>query len=188
MRYVALLRGVNLGKHRKVGMADLRAVLAGLGYSDVSTYLQSGNAIFTSPEDHPEALEREIRREIERTLGLDVPVLIRTPQELASVVAGHPFPHALAQPARYYVTFLSAPADPAATATLDPAQFTPEEFRVGDRAVYVWLPEGAQRAQLSNAFWERIFGVTATSRNWNTVTSLLDLVRRESGIKGTEPG
>ena len=177
MRYVALLRAVNLGKNRKLDMADLRALLASLGYHDVSTYLQSGNAIFTSPQDNPEILEREIAQEIERKLGFDVPVLIRTPQELASIVDANPLPHALAKPAQYYVTFLSARVDPPAAAALDPERFAPEEFRVGDRAVYVWLPEGAQRARLSNSFWERHFGVTATSRNWNTVTALLDRVR-----------
>jgi uncharacterized protein (DUF1697 family) len=175
MRYVALLRGVNVGKHRKLSMADLRELLCSLGYLDVSTYLQSGNALFTSPDRDPEAMEKEIEQGIERAFGLDVAVLIRTPDELASVVAANPFPHALARPVQFYVSFLSVQPDPATLSSLNPQQFEPDEFQVGDRAIYLWYPNGVHGSKLSNAFWERRFDLTATSRNWNTVTKLLAL-------------
>jgi uncharacterized protein (DUF1697 family) len=175
MRYVALLRGVNLAGYRKLPMADLRELLCALGYDDVSTYLQSGNALFTSPRDDPRTMEKEIELEIERALGLDVPVVIRTPDELASVVAGNPFPHAPARPSHYYVCFLSGQPDPTTLSTIDRWRFEPDEFHVGDRAIYLWYPNGLHGSKLSNAFWERRLGLTATSRNWNTVTKLLAL-------------
>ena len=177
MRYVALLRAVNLGGHRKVGMAELRELLSFLGYSDVSTYIQSGNALFTSPEDDAGALEREIEQAIEQRFGMDVPVLLRTPNELAAVIAGNPFPHALTSPSRFYVAFLSGQPDPDALAQIDAQQFVPEEFAPGERAMYVWYPNGLNASKLSNTFWEKHLGVTATSRNWNTVNKLLELAR-----------
>lgn len=174
MRYVALLRAVNLAGHRRVSMADLRDLLSSLGYGDVSTYLQSGNALFSSPRDDPETVEKDIERAIENAFGIQVPALIRRSVELASVVAGNPFPHALARPALLHVCFLSAPVDPAELATLDARQFEPDEYRPGDRAIYLWYPNGSQQSKLSNVFWERRLGVIATSRNWNTVTKLLE--------------
>lgn len=175
-RYVALLRGVNLGKRRKLPMGELREILCSLGYGEVSTYLQSGNALFTSPREDQAAMEKEIERAIERAFGLDVPTLLRTGDELSTVIAGNPFPHALAQPAQFHVSFLSSQPDAEALALLDPEQFAPDEFHLGPRAIYLWYPNGLQASKLTNTFWERRLGVIATSRNWNTVTQLRKLL------------
>jgi uncharacterized protein (DUF1697 family) len=177
VRYVALLRGINLGPHRKIAMADLRVLLSSLGYADVTTLLQSGNALFTSPRDDVPALEQEIEAAIEREMGHDVPVLIRTPDELGRVVAANPFPHALAGPSRYYVAFLSGEPDPDLIATVDPTLYE-EDFAAGERCLYIWYPEGLHVSKLSNTFWERRLRLTATSRNWNTTTKLLELAKR----------
>lgn len=174
MRYVALLRGINLGPHRKISMADLRTLLSSIGFEDVSTHLQSGNALFTSDREDISAMEKEIEASVQRQMGHDVPVLIRTPGELARVVAANPFPHALASPSRYYVAFLSGDPDPAVIASIDPAQYE-EEFAAGERCLYLWYPEGLHVSKLNNNFWERRLRLTATSRNWNTTTKLLEL-------------
>jgi uncharacterized protein (DUF1697 family) len=174
-RKVALLRGVNVGGHQKVPMAHLRELLGELGYGDVRTHLQSGNAVFSAPGTPPERAAREIEGQLTRSLGLDVRVLVRTAQELARVVAANPLPEAVAEPSRLLVTFLSAPLASELLRELDPGDFEPDRFGVGEREVYVWCPEGVRAITLSYAFWEKRFGVVATARNWNTVTRLAAL-------------
>lgn len=173
--YVALLRGVNVGGHKKLPMADLRTALCSVGCANVRTYLQSGNAVFTSDREDAAALTREIRAHVAATLGLDVGVLLRTREELAAVVASNPFPVTATAGAKVHVVFLSANPSPEQWTTVDPASFAPDEFRLGDRAVYVWYPNGAGRSKLTLDVWERRLGVCATARNWNTVTKLLAL-------------
>lgn len=175
VRYTALLRGVNLGPHRKVSMAGLRALLTGMGLENVSTYLQSGNAQFDAPESDMPTLERAISTEIRRTFGHDVPVLLRPPHELAETVASHPFPEAVATPSHYYIYFLSSAPHPRALADVDPASYLPDQFQLGKgRALYVWYLEGLHTSRLNTAFFDRRLGVVSTARNWNTVTRLLE--------------
>ncbi|HEV3322474.1 MAG TPA: DUF1697 domain-containing protein [Solirubrobacteraceae bacterium] len=176
-RQIALLRGVNVGGHNRVPMAHLRELMGELGYGDVRTHLQSGNAVFTAPGTPPEQAAREIEGQLASALGLGVRVLVRTVAELAQVVAANPLPDAVAEPSRLLVTFLSAPPSPELLRDLDPADFEPDLFGVGEREIYVWCPEGVRTIKLSYAFFERRFGVVATARNWNTVTRLLELAR-----------
>jgi uncharacterized protein (DUF1697 family) len=173
-RQIALLRGVNVGGRNMVAMAALRELLQALGYEGVRTHLQSGNAVFTAATP-PERAGREIEEGLVERLGLQVPVLVRTRDELAQAVAGNPLGEATSQPARLLVNFLSGEPDPQLLGELDPADFEPETFGVGAREVYVWCPDGVQATKLSYAFWEKRLKVTATARNWNTVTRLLAL-------------
>lgn len=178
-RYVALLRGVNVGGHRKIAMADLRGLLSGLGHADVSTYLQSGNALFASARRGRDKLALEIERAITRELGLTVRCLVRSQADLRRVVAGNPLAATATDPARLLVTFLSDEPDPALLRALDPSAFAPDEFRASEREIYVWYPEGVRNTKLTHAFFEKRLrrgGLVATSRNWNTVTKLLDLM------------
>jgi uncharacterized protein (DUF1697 family) len=175
MKYVALLRGVNVGGRGKLPMGDLRKVLQNLGHTDVSTYLQSGNALFTSPRDDPAELEHEIGEALAHNLGLTTQVMIRTGPDLTTLIDNNPFPDAVAKPTTLFVNFLSRPVDPERVEAIDARPFEPDQFRPGDRAVYLWCPEGAARTKLSNTFWERRLGVGATARNWNTVAKLRDL-------------
>ena len=175
MRYIVLLRGVNVGGRGKLPMGDLRTLLQAMGHTDVMTYLQSGNVLLTSSGEDPSQLGREIEQAIERDVGMNINVLIRTPEELARVMEGNPFPAGSANPTRLHVSFLSGAPDTERLAAIDPQQFEPDEFRVGERAVYLWYPNGSGRTKLSNDFWERRLGLTATTRNWNTVTTLLSM-------------
>jgi uncharacterized protein (DUF1697 family) len=177
-RLIALLRGVNVGGNNKVLMAHLRELIGELGYEDVRTHLQSGNAVFTAAGTPPEQAAREIESQLARALGLGVRVLVRTTEELEQVVSANPLPEAAAaEPSRLLVTFLSAPPDPARLRELDPVDFEPDLFGFGEREIYVWCPEGVRTIKLSYAFFEKRFGVVATARNWNTVTKLLELAR-----------
>jgi uncharacterized protein (DUF1697 family) len=177
-RYVALLRGINVGGHKRVAMADLRATLESLGHDEVSTLLQSGNALFTSPAKSPDQVARDIERAIDARHGMAVKVLVRTGPELAQIVDANPLPDAASEPSKLHVAFLSADPDAGRIDSLDAARSQREVIRPGKRALYIWYRDGAGRSKLTNDLMERRLGVTATSRNWNTVTKLADLANR----------
>jgi uncharacterized protein (DUF1697 family) len=182
-RYAALLRGVNVGGHKKIAMADLRAVLTDLGHQDVSTLLQSGNAVFTAGSDDPEAdagrLAARIEAALAAELGLASKVLVRTHSELAAVIDANPFPTAEADPSTHLVQFLFEPLTPAGRARIaefeaDP--FHPEEFRLGAGVIYFRFPGGIGRSKLAVAFARQVGPKMAmTGRNWNTVRKLSEL-------------
>ncbi len=172
-RYVALLRGVNVGG-RSVPMAELRELVARLGHTDVRTYIQSGNVLFRSRHDDAPALAGELRAAIEAELGHRVTVVLRTPAELGRVLAANPYA-VRRQTAPLYVTFLDGVPEAAVRAGLDPAAGSPDEFAVCGREVYVWCQRGYGRTVLSNGFFERRLKLAATTRNWRTLRTLAEL-------------
>jgi uncharacterized protein (DUF1697 family) len=172
--YVALLRGINLGAARKVPMADLRTWLAELGYGDVRTHLQSGNALFTS-DRKPAELEREIGKRLEEQLGFEVRCLIRDHAGLQRVVDADPFGERAPNHSRYAVAFLSGPPTKSRLAKLPADAFAPELFHLGRREIYLWYPDGIHRSKLNVELTERNLGVVATVRTWNVVRKLAEL-------------
>ncbi|MGY2084219.1 DUF1697 domain-containing protein [Blastococcus sp. SYSU DS0539] len=173
-RYVALLRAVNLGATRRVSMPRLREVLAARGYGAVRMHLASGNVLVDS--GLPEAeLAAELTRVIGEEFGFDVPVVVRTADELADVVAADPLGHLVTDHARYSVTFLAEPPDPDRLPALPPADGGAYELR--NRELYLWLPEGVRRSPMAGWRWDRLLGVAGTNRNWNTVRKLAELTR-----------
>jgi len=169
--YAVLLRGINLAGQRQLAMADLRRVLGSLGYTDVSTHLRSGNAIISSDDEDPERIAATIHEALAAELSLRSGVIVRTGKELAAVIAANPFPEHESEPAKLHVAFLSAQPSKAAFEAIDPARFAPDEFRLGDRAMYLWFPNGAGRSKLTMPALARI-KVEVTARNWNTVLAL----------------
>ncbi len=167
--YVALLRGINVGGNKKVPMADLRAVLEELGYDDVTTVLQSGNAVFSAPKAEPERIERAI----EERFGFEVRVLLRTHDELQAVVDANPFGDAAAaDPASVHVWFLDRSVEPA----IDPEVIAPERMAPGPKVLYVHYANGSGRSEIGKHLNDKTLeGATVTTRNWNTVRKLLDL-------------
>jgi uncharacterized protein (DUF1697 family) len=178
-RYAAMLRGVNVGGNKKIAMADLRALLTGLGHDDVGTLLQSGNAVFSAPETDPGQLAAQIESALAADLGLKSRVLVRTHADLAAVIEANPFPTAEQEPSKHLVQFLFAPLTPATRARIgefDAAPFAPEEFRVGDGVIYFRFPDGMGRSKLDAAFGKHVTAkLEMTGRNWNTVRKLHDL-------------
>lgn len=173
-RQIALLRGINVGRNNRIAMADLRELLGGLGYTDVKTHLMSGNAVFTTTKT-PKAVAQELARAIDKELLPGIKVVVRSRSELAKVVADNPLPNAAQDGSKFLVVFLSAKVDLATVKDIEPADFAPEEFRLGGREIYLWCRNGIQGSELSKALSEKRLGVTATARNWNTVTKLLEL-------------
>jgi uncharacterized protein (DUF1697 family) len=172
--YIALLRGINLGRSRRVAMADLRGWLTELGYTDVHTHLQSGNAVFASDEPAGE-VTRQIEKRLEAGTGFPVGCVVRTAAQLRRIVAGNPFEDFAADGARLQVAFLSAPLDPARLADVDPAAVAPERFHAAKTEIYLWYPNGIQKSKLNGLLTDKRLGVSATARNWNTVTKLLEI-------------
>jgi uncharacterized protein (DUF1697 family) len=176
--HAALLRGINIGPHQRIAMADLLALVTDLGHTSVETYVQSGNVVFQSRSRSTAALAAGIERAIAETLGLTVAVVVRSGPELAAIVAGLPFGDRGADDRQLHVAFLSDEPDPGATAALDASALAPDELRIAGRDVYLHYPSGAGRSKLSNAFLERSLGVVSTSRNWRTVNALADLTAK----------
>lgn len=171
-RQIALLRGINLGSRRRVAMGDLRELLTSLGYRDVRTLLQSGNVVLTSDRSAGR-LEGELEEQLSARFGFEIPVIVRTRDELASVIERNPLADVADDARRYQVTFLSTEPDPALVRELDALDVAPERFMVSDREIYAWHPHGMQRSRLAAALSDSRLGGTA--RNWNTVTKLLAL-------------
>jgi uncharacterized protein (DUF1697 family) len=179
---VALLAAVNVGK-RKVPMADLRDLLAGLGYRDVRTYLASGNAVFSVPgdaaeADDPTAIAARISAALADRFGFDVPCLVRTEAYLRAVIKACPFPADTLEGKQLHAIFYSTDVAADRYADLDQAAFLPEEFRLGDQVMYLYAPNGLGRSELAAALSKpagRLKGILATGRNWNTVKALADM-------------
>ncbi|MGW0331024.1 DUF1697 domain-containing protein [Streptomyces sp. NPDC003011] len=175
--YAALLRGINVGGSKKVPMAELRVLLEGLGHHRVSTYLQSGQAAFASDHGDEESLAAELTRAIGGRFGFAVDVIVRDHAYLAAVAGSCPFPAADLQPRQLHVTYFSAPVGEERFAEIDRAAHLPEEFRLGDRCLYLYAPDGLGRSKLAERLAKPRLnkGVIATSRNWNTVLKLVEM-------------
>ncbi|GAA4826960.1 DUF1697 domain-containing protein [Streptomyces ziwulingensis] len=175
--YAALLRGINVGGSRKLPMADLRTLVESLGHTAVRTHLQSGQAVFAAGSGDEESLAVGLAAAIEERFGFAADVIVRDHAYLRAVADGCPFPAAGLQPRQLHVTYFSAPVDEERFAGIDRAAHLPEEFRLGDRALYLYAPDGLGRSRLAEALARpRVTkGVVATTRNWNTVVKLVEL-------------
>lgn len=175
-RFAVLLRGINVGANKRVAMADLRQLLSGLGFTDVRTLLQSGNAVFDGPRTNPEGLARRIEGGIREEFGLDVACMVRSREEFRAVVEANPLGEMATDGSKLLVVFLSESPDPGRLAEHDPVGLAPDRIRLGDRVIYQWCPDGILAAPAVGGFAEKYLSVTTTGRNWNTVTKLLTLL------------
>jgi uncharacterized protein (DUF1697 family) len=173
-RHIALLRGINLGATRRVAMKDLRERLEAAGYEDVRTLLQSGNVVLGAAEAGA-TLERDLAAVLRDAFGIDIPIVVRTRDELAEVVARDPFAGRSLDPKLYQVSFLSDEPEPTRVRALEDAVVAPEEVVVLGREVYGWHPGGIARSDLAKLITAKRLGVEVTARNWSTIAKLLDL-------------
>jgi uncharacterized protein (DUF1697 family) len=174
-RYIALLRGINVGGKKKVPMAQLRELMEGLGYTDVATLLQSGNAVFTSKEKSPAKVVTQLEAAIAKEFGFEVSVVLRTRDELAAAIQANPLSGAEDDPSHFLVTFLSDVPEPKKLEAIDAKAYLPDEFRVVGREIYARFPNGIGDSKLAIVLSGPRLGVTPTARNWNTVLKLLEL-------------
>ena len=169
-----LLRGINIGSRNRIAMPALREALEEAGFGDVKTYVQSGNVVVSSRAS-PDGVARKVKRLIADRFGLEIDVVVRTRDELAKVVRHNPLGDVATNPKRYQVSFLDAKPAPGVVRKLADLAVPPEQLVAHGRELYAWHPAGVARSKLWAALAGRGLGVTATARNWTTVTKLLEL-------------
>lgn len=175
--FIALLRGINVSGRNQIPMADLRAACAELGWSDVQSYIQSGNLVFRAG-GAPASLEEQLEHAIERRFGLSIPVLVRTAAEWPAYVQGNPYPDASRSEPNLVMLALSktTPRQGAVEELRERAADGERVVQVGD-ALWIHYAGGAGRSKLSPALLDRLVGSAVTTRNWRTVLRLEELVR-----------
>jgi uncharacterized protein (DUF1697 family) len=173
-RHIVLLRGINIGSRNRIAMPELREALVSAGFDDVQTYVQSGNVVLSSGKSATE-VTRTCERQIKASFELDIDVVTRTRAQLAKVVEKNPLAKVATDPKRYQVSFLSAKPSAEAMRKLEEAAAEQERVVLAGREIYAWHPEGIGRSRLWTLLAGRGLGVTATARNWTTVTKLLEL-------------
>lgn len=174
---MALLRGVNVGKSRRVAMADLRAALAEAGYGEVTTHLQSGNVVLSSGERSADAVARALEDVLREELDLDIDVIVRTGAQLEKVLGTNPLLGRGVDTKTLHVGFLKSKPKAAAARALGSADFGRDEFALAGRELYLRYPDGQGRSKMSGAFFERALATPMTIRNWAVVTKLAQLAR-----------
>ncbi len=171
--YVAMLRGINVSGSKPIKMEALRASFEALGFSNVRTYVQSGNVVFAAKERTAAPLGAKIAARIKRDFGYDVPTLVLGAEALAQVVEENPFAGKKGvDPTKLHVTFLAAAPAAAGLQKMQAVSSGRDEFHCKGTSIYLVCPDGYGRTKLSNNVFERALRVGATTRNWKTVTAL----------------
>ncbi|MBC8030733.1 MAG: DUF1697 domain-containing protein [Pyrinomonadaceae bacterium] len=180
IKYIALLRGINVGGNKLIKMADLREVFEHSGFKNVSSYIQSGNVIFDAKETDADAVVRKIEKKIHQSLGHQVTVILRTAAELKACVKGDPFKRIKSgEDVTKFVTFMSAEPSNQPRLPFVIAKENVEVLAIKNRAAFV-VCRRKQNGMFGfpNAFFEKELSVAATTRNWNTVTKILELAEK----------
>jgi uncharacterized protein (DUF1697 family) len=174
-RYALLLRGVNVGTKNSLPMAELRRMLTKLGCTDVQTYVQTGNAVFGTKLSAA-ALTKAIEDALERYMGRPIATTLRTLDQMKAIVESNPFATVVTNPKYLCVTFLSNAPTKLEIAPLHTQDWTPELFKLVRREVYTWHPNGQGRSPLAAALGKLSLRGAVTTRNWNTVLKLSELL------------
>jgi uncharacterized protein (DUF1697 family) len=174
--YIVLLRGINVSGQKLVKMDALRAMLTALGYSDVKTYIQSGNAVVKKNNTDADAVAAEIKAAIEATFGFDVPTQVRSQQEVEAIIEQHAFRSLSDDTSKVLlIALLSEKPDNERVVLLESIAFDPEKLHIADRFISLYYPEGSGKSKLTNTFIESKLKVSATTRNLNTLIALVGL-------------
>jgi uncharacterized protein (DUF1697 family) len=175
-RFVVLLRGVNVGKGNRVPMAEFRQILDALGYSRVQTLLNSGNAVCSSAGRSSLKHSITITRAMQNSLGVSVPVVVKSSEDFEAAVAGNPFVPAEDEHSRFLVAFGQDALALQGLAVIAPLVLTAEHFSIGRHAAYLHCPNGISRSRAAEALLGRA-GRSITTRNWATVLKLQQLMQ-----------
>jgi Uncharacterized protein conserved in bacteria len=179
-KYISILRGINVGGHKKIRMDDLRQLFVELGYRDVQTYIQSGNILFSAEDTESQALEKTIAQKILKTFGFEVPVLILGAEDLKTILDNNPFSNDPTKNSSFiHITFLSEIPNKEQLKNLADLNFAPDEFVLAGKAIYLYCPTGYGTTKLTNTFFENKLKLIATTRNLNTATELVRLINQK---------
>lgn len=170
--YIALLRGINVSGQKLIKMAELKRTFEAMGFGQVQTYIQSGNVLFAAAEE-PGPLRRRIEQAIQAAFGFAVPTVLRTTAEFERIMAFCPFPaDALAEGESLYVAILAEAPSREGIDRLAATISETDEYRIAGQEVYLLFRQGAGKTLFTNNLLEKKLGVAATTRNWQTITTL----------------
>ncbi|MHB1160282.1 MAG: DUF1697 domain-containing protein [Chloroflexota bacterium] len=175
--YLALLRGVNVGGKNKLPMNDLVQLFVEIGCGDVRSYIQSGNVVFTADSQLAETVPARVTAAIAERFGYEVPILLRTAEQIRDVLSNNPFLRTGAAEDTLHVLFLADSPAPHRIDALDPNRSRPDAFVVRGKEVYLWFPNGVAHTRLTNDYFDSKLATTSTGRNWRTVIKLFDLMK-----------
>lgn len=170
-KHIALLRGINVGGHKKILMTDLKLLFESLGFTEVQTYIQSGNVVFASKEENN--LENKITEAIKTKFGFFVPILIKKASEMAKILSKCPFSEEKREKS-YFILLKASPSKKDIELTTHFSHIN-EEFYILEDCIYIYYREGAGKAKMGNNFFEKKLKVIATARNYRTMVKLLDM-------------
>jgi uncharacterized protein (DUF1697 family) len=174
--YISMLRGINVGGHKRIKMDQLRKSFEALGFEQVQTYIQSGNVVFKAAKLSTSALSQGIEKKILSDFGFPVSVISRTADELGKAISNNPFVKVSGiDPEKLHIMFLSETPATAAFKKLTELTVAPDQCRSSDREIYFYLPNGVSQSVLMKSPVDRILSVVTTTRNWKTVNQLLRL-------------
>lgn len=175
-RYIAILRGINVSGKHLIKMADLRSTFEKMGFQQVTTYIQSGNIIFSGKKINENKLEDAISRQLKKDFGFDTPVIVLTGKDLEKVIVENPFvKHPGKKPEFMHVTFLASAPKSFNMEEIEAKKMEKEEIVYRDKVIYLYCPNGYGNTKLNNTFLEKKLQVTATTRNWKTTNELLKI-------------
>lgn len=175
--YIALLRGINVTGHNKIKMTELKQLFIDSGFSEVVTYIQSGNVIFQSEQLDILKIEQIIIKAVEKQFGYSIKVLVVTKSQLAAIFNSNPFiERENIDTTKLYVTLLSNQPEIDGIEQIEGLTATNDDaFKVIDKSVYLYCPNGYGRTKLNNNLFEKKLKSSATTRNWKTITKLIEL-------------
>lgn len=176
-KYIALLRGINVGGKRIIKMDSLRSLFVTIGFSNIKTYIQSGNIIFDYKDSNKEVLQNTISKAISKTFEIEVPVIILKIEELEAIIHHNPFKN-IEDKNQLHFVFLSNNILIPMINSIEKTKYLPDEFEITDNAIYLKCQNGYGQTKLTNSYFDKKFDVVTTTRNWKTTIELLNLSKK----------
>ena len=181
-RYVALFRGINVGKAKRIAMADLRALLAKLGFSEIQTLLNSGNAVFTGAAEPAAKLAARLREAVVKKLGVDALVIVKSAKDIEAIIAGNALEQLAADHSKLLIAMTCNPRSLATLSHLAATEWGAEKVHVGKHAAYVWCANGVLESKAAVALLKNLAD-TGTTRNWATLNKIHALMTHKAQEK-----
>lgn len=179
--YISILRGINVSGRNMIKMDALRTLYETLDFKNIKTYIQSGNVVFYTTSKNPKELEKKIASQIKKEFGFDIPVMVKEIKELTTVFTKNPFITKRKEDiTKLHVTFLSETPKDDVIDKIKEGPYGEDEFFVIDNVVYLFCPNGYGNTKLNNTFFESKFKVIATTRNWKTISELVNIAEQVS--------
>ncbi|MBW3519321.1 DUF1697 domain-containing protein [Flavobacterium sp. NKUCC04_CG] len=174
--YISILRGINVGSHKRIKMIALRKLYDELGYKNIQIYIQSGNIVFQCQEQPQQLIEKQIEQQIQREFGFEVPVIVMDTLTLANIIENNPF-SSESNPTLLHVTLLASTPEQKNLDKLNLQNYLPDQYLISNQAIYLYCLTGYGKTKLTTNFFENILQVKASTRNWKTLLHLSKMAK-----------